>query len=144
MSSRWPTRRAGSGKTTTAINLAASLAAAERRVLAVDADPQGNLTSASGARPASRGRASTRRSIDQRPLEQILVSTDLRAPDPRPRPTATSPGRRWSWCRSWRREYRLKEALAPVADRYDYVVRGLPAEPGPAHRQRAGRRRHAC
>ncbi len=70
-------QKGGVGKTTTAINLAASLAAAERRVLAVDADPQGNLTSGLG-RKTRESRASLYEAlIEQRPLEELIIPTDL-------------------------------------------------------------------
>jgi chromosome partitioning protein len=117
------------GKTTTAINLAATLAAAERRVLAVDSDPQGNLTSGLG-RKADRPRPSLYEVlIDQQPLDEILVATDLAhltlAPADR-----NLTGAEVELVPLLAREYRLKEALAGVAERFDYVFIDCPPSLG--------------
>ena len=123
-------QKGGVGKTTTAVNLAASLAAAEQRILLVDGDPQGNATSGIGI---------TKDQIRDTTYEVLLGSADaeqaiahgvqFRQLDVIPA-TPDLAGAEVELVDRPERERRMREALAPVRDRYDYILIDCPPSLG--------------
>jgi chromosome partitioning protein len=70
-------QKGGVGKTTTAVNLAASVAAAERRTLLLDMDPQGNASSGVGIRPRTVQKSVYDVLIGRAQLREVLVQTEI-------------------------------------------------------------------
>ena len=118
-------QKGGVGKTTTTINLAASLVATGHRVLVVDADPQGNSTLGSG--------------IDKRELESGVADVLLQRRAVRDCLAAAETGgydvlgsnealtvAEVQLLSAEGREFRLRETLKPLLDDYDYILMDCP------------------
>ncbi|WP_132145534.1 ParA family protein [Luteibacter rhizovicinus] len=117
-------QKGGVGKTTTSVNLAAALAAAKRKVLLVDLDPQGNATMASGVDKHQAKPNGCEVLLDEVSIDDVLVRTEAGF-DLMPG-NGDLTAAELKLMDGLAREHRLKEQLAKVADRYQTILIDCP------------------
>lgn len=114
-------QKGGVGKTTTAINLGASLAALEYKTLVVDADPQANCTSGLGMNPKEVRKSIYDCMISDVDVKDVILQTSFDYLDIIPSHIDLV-GAEIEMINIKNREERMREALAPIKKNYDFIL----------------------
>ena len=118
-------QKGGVGKTTTAVNLAASLAISERPTLLIDCDPQGNTTSAIGFPRDPARRTLYQALVLGEPLDRIILKTQVGGLDLLPA-DKNLVGAAIELVATEKREFHLKNLLEQIKNNYSYVIMDCP------------------
>ena len=118
-------QKGGVGKTTTAVNLAASLAASEQKTLIIDCDPQANTTSSLGFSKDPSRRTLYQALVLNEPIERIAIDAKIDGLDLIPS-DKNLVGAAVELVNMENREYRLKEAISGVRENYSFILIDCP------------------
>jgi chromosome partitioning protein len=118
-------QKGGVGKTTTAVNLGASLAASDQRTLVIDCDPQANTTSALGFPKDPARRTLYQTLILNEPIERIAIDAKIDLLDLVPS-DRNLVGAAVELVAMENREYRLKEAIRGMREKYAFILIDCP------------------
>ena len=122
-------QKGGVGKTTSAVNIAASVGILGKSVLLIDLDPQGNTTSGVGINKKNLKSTSYELLIDEIDAAQAIVETEFKNLSVIPSNISLA-GAEFDLYQLDNREYRLKKQLEAVKDNYDYIFVDCPPSLG--------------